>query len=51
MTTYTGTPPTAERLLSTLVKLYADQNGVKIDFTIVTGKDSTKNEKMDSIAS
>lgn len=29
-----NSPPTAEKILATLVRLLADQEGVKVDFTI-----------------
>ena len=34
----TGKAPTAERLLSTLIELYADQMGVKVAYEITTSK-------------
>lgn len=44
-TTYTGNVPTAEDVLSTLYKLYGQQMGVKITYTIVDGKDETNETK------
>ena len=44
-TTYTGNIPTADNILSTLYKLYGQQMGVKITYTIVDGKDETNETK------
>ena len=44
-TTYTGNIPTADKILSTLYKLYGNQMGVKITYTIVDGKDETNETK------
>lgn len=38
-------PPSAERILSILVDLYADQMGVKVKYTIEKSEDSDKEEQ------
>ena len=37
-----GKPPSGEKILSTLIELYAKQMGVKIEYTIETDKNGTK---------
>lgn len=34
MAEFTGTPPTGKQLLSKLVELYAEQEGIKIEYEI-----------------
>ena len=34
-----NTPPTAERILSILADLYADQMGVKVKYQIIDGEE------------
>lgn len=50
-TTYTGNIPTADKILSTLYKLYGKQMGVKITYTIIDGKDETNETKNDAVCS
>ena len=37
-----NTPPTAERILSILADLYADQMGVKVTFTVSDASDEER---------
>lgn len=50
-TTYTGNIPTADKILSTLYKLYGDQMGVKITYTIIDGKDEKDETKKNVVCS
>lgn len=50
-TTYTGNIPSAEKILSTLYKLYGKQMGVKITYTIVDGKDEENETKDKAVCS
>lgn len=34
MVEFTGTPPTGKQLLSKLIELYAEQEGIKIEYEI-----------------
>lgn len=44
MITYSGNIPTGERLLSTLLKLYADQTGTVITYQIGDKEYNTKEQ-------
>lgn len=39
MVEFTGTPPTGKQLLSKLVELYAEQEGIKIEYEIEEAKE------------
>lgn len=43
MTTFSGNVPSAEKILSILARLYADQHGVTVKVAIVDGDESEVN--------